>query len=382
MKPRNLVVFFTRGISLSKLYSSKLIYREFLIYQRLLDDRVFDSITFITYGKYCAHLYDTLLEEGLIHPSFEFKYYPSWFPRFSFISSFLYSILAPFLHHASLRKSSFIKTNQISGAIPALLSSFIYQKPLFVRSGYLLSRITSKQYKHNPLRILFSYTLEYISLLSASISSVSNPYDQSYIKRNYILPSRKIPILLPNYVDTSLFHPTASVYNRRHRVITVSRLSPEKNLLNLIQACHNLDIGLDIIGDGEQKYLIQNLITDQRLDVTILPPVPNTQLPSILNEYKYFALVSLWEGLPKSLIEALACGNICIGTKTTGITELITDSLTGFLSFGFDSSSISMAFNNSFSSDLDSISKNASNFIHSNYSLDHISKLESSFYKQ
>ena len=218
--------------------------------------------------------------------------------------------------------------------------------------------------------------------MSANISSVSNPYDQSYVKRNYILPSRKIPILLPNYVDTSLFHPTASVYNRRHRVITVSRLSPEKNLLNLIQACHNLDIGLDIIGDGEQKYLIQNLITDQRLDVTILPPVPNNQLPSILNEYKYFALVSLWEGLTKSLIEALACGNICIGTKTTGITELITDSLTGFLSFGFDSSSISMAFNNSFSSDLDSISKNASNYIHSKYSLDHISKLESSFYKQ
>ena len=382
MKNHNLVVFFTRGISLEILYSSKLIYRELLIYQRLLDDKVLDSVTFITYGKYSSSLYGLLFKEGLIHPSFSFKYYPEWFPSHRFFSSLLFTFLAPILHQVSISKCSFIKTNQISGVIPALLSSLFFRKPLFLRCGYLLSRITLKQYKYNPLRILYSYLLEYIAFYLANISSVSNPYDQAYVKRNYILPSRNLPMILPNYVDTSLFKPTTSIYHRRNRVITVCRLSPEKNLLNLIQACHCLDLGLDIIGDGEQKEIINNLIRDQGLDVTLLSPVANSKLPFILNQYKYFALCSLWEGLPKSLIESLACGNICIGTKTTGITELITDSLTGFLSSGFDSASISMAFRRSFTSDLHLISTNASKFIQSSYSLDQISQLEASIYKQ
>ena len=303
MKNLNLVVFFTRGISLEILYSSKLIYREFLIYQRLLDDKVFDSVTFITYGKYSSSLYDLLLKEGLIHPLFTFKYYPEWFPSHRFISSLLFTFLAPILHQVSISKCSFIKTNQISGVIPALLSSLFYRKPLFLRCGYLLSRITSKQYKYNPIRVLYSYLLEYIAFFMANISSVSNPYDQAYVKRNYILPPRNLPLILPNYVDTSLFKPTIPIYNRRNRVITVCRLSPEKNLLNLIRACHCLDLGLDIIGDGEQKVIINNLIRDQGLDVTLLSPVANSKLPFILNQYKYFALSSLWEGLPKSLIE-------------------------------------------------------------------------------
>ena len=126
--------------------------------------------------------------------------------------------------------------------------------------------------------------------------------------------------------------------------------------------------------------IINNLIRDQGLDVALLFPVANSKLPFILNQYKYFALSSLWEGLPKSLIESLAC-LVCIGTKTW-YHRTHTDSLTGFLSSGFDSASISMAFRRSFTSDLHLISTNASKFIQSSYSLDHISQLEASIYKQ
>ena len=51
------------------------------------------------------------------------------------------------------------------------------------------------------------------------------------------------------------------------------------------------------------------------VDVKFNGVVANDKLPDILNEYKYYILASNYEGMPKTLLEAMACGNLCIGTN-------------------------------------------------------------------
>ena len=53
-----------------------------------------------------------------------------------------------------------------------------------------------------------------------------------------------------------------------------------------------------------------------------------------MKSYRYFALVSTVEGMPKALIEAMASGCICIGSPIDAMRELIDDGVNGILASG------------------------------------------------
>jgi glycosyltransferase involved in cell wall biosynthesis len=62
--------------------------------------------------------------------------------------------------------------------------------------------------------------------------------------------------------------------------------------------------------------------------------VPNSELPAVLNRYRWYILPSLHEGMPKTLLEAMACGLVCIGTDVDGINQIIEDGVNGYLAEG------------------------------------------------
>src|SRR3972149_402807 len=68
--------------------------------------------------------------------------------------------------------------------------------------------------------------------------------------------------------------------------------------------------------------------------VRFMGSISNEELPPVLNRYRFFALPSVREGMPKALIEAMACGLVCIGTDVEGINEIIRDGENGFLAGG------------------------------------------------
>ena len=55
------------------------------------------------------------------------------------------------------------------------------------------------------------------------------------------------------------------------------------------------------------------------------------EIHAILPHASVVCLPSYREGLPKSLLEALACGRPCVTTDTPGCREVVTDGLNGFL---------------------------------------------------
>ncbi len=101
-------------------------------------------------------------------------------------------------------------------------------------------------------------------------------------------------------------------------IISVGRLSVQKNYENLIDAFHlflkHSNANLLIIGEGPERLKLQNKIDELDLGDKV------DLFGHTSNPYKYisradlFVLSSLWEGLPTVLIEALACNTPIVST--------------------------------------------------------------------
>ena len=172
---------------------------------------------------------------------------------------------------------------------------------------------------------------------------VTSEGDRSYLMERYKIKPEKI-IVTANYIDTDKFTPTAGEkYDRR--IVYSGKIAQQKNLGALIKALVKTGVALDIIGGAmdEKSEKLQNELvksaTELGVELTFSGRLPNEELPKILNKYKIYVLPSLYEGMPKSLLEAMSVGLACVGTNVEGAREIIKNGVTGFLA-GTDSESL------------------------------------------
>jgi glycosyltransferase involved in cell wall biosynthesis len=90
-------------------------------------------------------------------------------------------------------------------------------------------------------------------------------------------------------------------------------------------------VTLAIAGDGPLRDQLQAAAARGRAAVTFLGTLPHAELPALLRRSAAFVLPSHYEGNPKALVEAMACGVPVIGTRAPGIEELLTHRETGYL---------------------------------------------------
>ena len=67
------------------------------------------------------------------------------------------------------------------------------------------------------------------------------------------------------------------------------------------------------------------------INARFLGIVPNSKIPKVMARYPIYILPSFYEGHPKTLLEAMSCQMAVIGTKVTGIKEVIDDGVNGLL---------------------------------------------------
>ncbi len=160
--------------------------------------------------------------------------------------------------------------------------------------------------------------------------------------------------VVPNGVDTSIFHPYDRYqlrkklgYSPREKiVVSTSRLTPKNGLDYLIKATAPLgDVKLIIIGDGEQRKRLESLIQDLKLKnrVFLLGTLPHKELPQYLAIADAFCRPSVNEGFGISFIESMACRIPTIGTAVGGITDIINHGENGILVPPEDAGTLSRA---------------------------------------
>ena len=365
---KKLGLFFTKGISVEIWKKKGLLDREKLIYEKLIQENFFNEIYWFTYGS-DDKKYENELSQGIkIVPM------PSVF-KFP-LGKLIYSFLMPFWQKQKLKECAFYKTNQIWGSWAAVISKLLYSKTLYIRTGYTLSIFAKLQ--QNFFLYFKSKFIERLAYKYADFLAVSSELDYNYIVDKY--HPQKITVI-PNFIDTNLFRP---VYKEKARdVVYIGRLNAQKNLFNLIKAVAKTDYSLDIYGGGNLFKKLNELTKQLNVEKRVLfkGEVANKSLPKIINEYKIYILPSFYEGMPKTLLEAMSCGAACIGTNVNGISEVLRHKQNGIIT-KTDSESLRIAISELMQNkDLQiKIGRNARKEIEQNYSLEKVFVLEKSFY--
>jgi glycosyltransferase involved in cell wall biosynthesis len=120
-------------------------------------------------------------------------------------------------------------------------------------------------------------------------------------------------------------------------VITfVARFIHDKNPLPLVRAFGALvhdypEARLIMVGDGPAREEAMKLAAGMNLNGLIFFPGFRRDVPEILADSDIFCLPSIKEGLPVSLIEAMAVKNAVIATDVQGCVDVVTNGADGLL---------------------------------------------------
>src|SRR3546814_4760578 len=86
-----------------------------------------------------------------------------------------------------------------------------------------------------------------------------------------------------------------------------------------------------MVGDGDLRATAEREAARRGVKARLHGNLPHQNLPEMINAGRIFVLPSSYEGHPKTLLEAMACGAAVIGTDVPGIREVIEDGRTGLL---------------------------------------------------
>jgi colanic acid/amylovoran biosynthesis glycosyltransferase len=140
-------------------------------------------------------------------------------------------------------------------------------------------------------------------------------------------------------VDLEAWHPPASDSpSDQFSILSIGRLHPVKNHGFLLSACRELkNKGVKfrcvILGDGTERGKLKSLVREMDIENEVLfqETVPREELPQFYAEADVVVLTSHSEGIPVTLMEAMAMGRVVLAPRITGIPELVEDGQTGFL---------------------------------------------------
>jgi len=132
---------------------------------------------------------------------------------------------------------------------------------------------------------------------------------------------------IPNGVDLI----SSSSVNKEFDLISVCRLVSWKNLDKLIIANAKAKTKLAIAGSGPEESKLKALALSTNSDVTFLGQLDEQDVIKALQKSKIYALLSDYEGLSFSLLQAMASGLPSIVSNAKGNTDVITDNSEGIV---------------------------------------------------
>jgi len=146
--------------------------------------------------------------------------------------------------------------------------------------------------------------------------------------------------VIPNAIDLSQFTPPRQRDAQGPvRLLYVGRFNKFKNVETLIEAVDRLsrmDIGdfdLELVGEGEQRPVLERMVAERGLSrrIHFSGWVPRQRIAEYYRRADIFVTATTWEGMPNTVLEAMACGLPIVGTQASGLGELVQDGVNGYL---------------------------------------------------
>ncbi len=150
-----------------------------------------------------------------------------------------------------------------------------------------------------------------------------------------------LPIeVIPNAIELSVFIPPRQ---RNHegpvRLLFVGRFNAFKNVETLLEAADCLkqqgvdNFELQLVGEGERRANLERLAVDKGLTrhVRFLGWVDREAIVERYRQADLFVTATTWEGMPNTVLEAMACGLPIVATRASGLDQLVRERVNGYL---------------------------------------------------
>ena len=176
-------------------------------------------------------------------------------------------------------------------------------------------------------------------------------------------------IYIPNGIPEQFFKQKKA--KEEYKILFLGRVSKKKKIETLIEALpliKDKKINLEIVGPKERGYsqYVESLVKKHNLSdrIKFLGPIYGIKDKiRKIDSAKLFVLPSRVEGMPQSLIEAMARGKIVIGSNSIAIRDLIKDKENGYL-FEFNNpKNLAATIDLALSENSKTIKKNAENSV-------------------
>jgi len=210
------------------------------------------------------------------------------------------------------------------------------EKTLFIHND-IQKQIDSKRNKHSLLWQRFPagyFALERLLISQFTQIFSCNTASMEFYRQRYPAISDRVTYL-KNTVDNEIFYPLTLGERKEGRqllarqmglaedkrfVLFAGRLHAQKDpvlLVRSIAALKEPDVHLIIAGDGDLGDEVRSEICHLGLSeqVTMLGPVAQVEIAKLQRLCHVLVLTSIYEGLPLTVLEALACGTPVVTTR-------------------------------------------------------------------
>jgi glycosyltransferase involved in cell wall biosynthesis len=130
--------------------------------------------------------------------------------------------------------------------------------------------------------------------------------------------------------------------------VCVAGLRAQKNHTQLIEAfaqgpARDARARLVLAGEGKERAGLEQQVRELGLETRVRFLSVRSDIPDLLGACDVFVLASHYEGLPLSVMEAMAAGLPVVSTAVGGVPEVLTDGLEGFLTTPGDTDRLAQA---------------------------------------
>ena len=165
-----------------------------------------------------------------------------------------------------------------------------------------------------------------MGLRFSDIYTVTSNCDKQFLIKNFSNKlSSKIKIR-PNWVKIQdIAFEKLNYTKNSKKIVSVGRIEKQKNYELIIRALEKTDYELDIYGEGSLKQSLSQLAENLNVKVNFFGIVSNEELYIKLKGYRYYISSSIYEGNPKSVLEAMSAGCLVIASNIKNHLEFLTD---------------------------------------------------------
>ena len=232
-----------------------------------------------------------------------------------------------------------IHTHSSKAGLLARLAAVLNKTPIVIHTihGFAFNDFMN-MFKKN----FFIYVEKLLAKWTDVLITVSNLNKKKIIDLN-ITHENKIKNIYSG-IDLNLFtnkrnndfRKELNLENNHILLGSVGRLSDQKDPITMIEAFGIIskpfpNAHLALVGDGELKGKILEKIHQLKLDGKVHLTGNKNNPWSVYHSMDLFIMSSIYEGLGRSITEALSCGVPVVCTDVEGVPEIVRDNITGIL---------------------------------------------------